>query len=601
MSIFRSSSASNPHRLPISRQAESSEAAARPTLKRLNSKVSSPIKRAGSATSLSTPSSVPHSLLQEIPGYAQQRIRLRSARARAGYTGGSTSRAEMERKDEPLKAEGSEPVCSQEERKDLEDILTALSQAWMDVGSPRDKDFSRVGVDEDDTCSNIGYRTVNPNSEKSSQQSKRRPLSAFSHATTSASSRPSSANSVGRPFSRPSSANSAGRPGSTGRSTYANITTRLLSRGDRPTSATTAASAHSLRRCASSAAILETEETTNPLEESRLQRRESLKTLQNLRQEQMLSAIRPGLRTALLGFSAPKIGMARSAATIPEVPPSYEQAVRIYGHFRRLQTLSRETFEAANAAAALERADDDEEMLDGQTLALNDEEDDLKPVGWNTFFDWLEEEEQFGIDAAVKAALRALLRGLKVWRAQRSSDFRCQQGVSLTMLLEWIYPCARRQDLSKMLCWMANFEIKKLQQETPRVIDAEERKQLVRIFLTTYSEGRPTITALEVAGGRNPDSWMKRATLVDTKTAQAVFGDADIDITKFLEMMCPRGIRGHEGVSQVMTEDGVRLIRCRNEAIGFDGWIREDPAEHEIITRRAVKALEEEAWRWKRC
>ncbi|CAE8730016.1 unnamed protein product, partial [Polarella glacialis] len=359
--------------------------------------------------------------------------------------------------------------------------------------------------------------------------------------------------------------------------------------------------------------------------EAQRQARQSMFSLKNtLREEKAMSGIPLGFWVTMLGFPCPRLGQqpqTRGAHSQPavaeffasvEVPvgeandtktaASVQQVLRIFGHFRRLQQMDDGAIQRSTEPVDGCASDDSDGVVwDDVGSAALPPVDELAPVSWETMLFWIEQEKNCGLDASYMSLCASLISALKIWRRQRASPEQQRQGVSLTMLLQWI--CGDKASdlaLSVMLSWIGFAEMQKLRQETPRLIDADDRKQLTRIFERGFAKGRPRITTEDLAGGKYPDVYTKRLTLVDATVAEAVFGNKEVDLPAFLEHMCDSDARGHENVTKVRLPDGNRLAYCNRQALDFKGWILQDAPDHEKEQRRLVDALEAEVLKCRR-
>lgn len=223
----------------------------------------------------------------------------------------------------------------------------------------------------------------------------------------------------------------------------------------------------------------------------------------------------------------------------------------------------------------------------------------LPAVSWHVLLGWMEQEVDFSRKADFKRSCSSVFRALKAWRALGASRMERKSGVRLSNFFQWMWPSSSCSDIADMFRKLGLHEITKLRQSTPRLIDADERRQLERVFGFFDSKGTGWCSPQDFAGGRNPDLATKRLTLVDAHTVRHVFGADEISLDDFLEFMS-EAKRGHENVVQVDTgESGRRLIKSTREVLGFIGWLFEDQhrGEHDA-QRRLVDALEAEVLKW---
>merc|ERR1712228_981540 len=130
-------------------------------------------------------------------------------------------------------------------------------------------------------------------------------------------------------------------------------------------------------------------------------------------------------------------------------------------------------------------------------------------------------------------------------------------------------------------------------------------RQLTNIFAAMATEGRTSITADDIAGGKLQDIETKLKNIVDADTVRAVVTQKEIDLTLFVELFCDNGYRAHEGQTKVLREEGnklVKLVHHTRETIGFSGWVYHDDdiSQEEMLTRQRIDALEDEYKRWRK-
>lgn len=198
-------------------------------------------------------------------------------------------------------------------------------------------------------------------------------------------------------------------------------------------------------------------------------------------------------------------------------------------------------------------------------------------------------------DARLKSVCTGLYRALKSLRQAQASQCQRSSGVSLVMLLRWVWPFAKSTEMADILSWICIHELNKISFPDPEIIDAPDRKQILGIFQALTTDGEGYLTSKDFAGGERPD---KLKNIVDAETVQAVCGDG-MNENEFLEMLCEEGFRGHPEATRVFLKDGSILERQRREAVGFSGWMLKDPPSQEDVIRRRVDALEAEVRRWR--
>lgn len=225
---------------------------------------------------------------------------------------------------------------------------------------------------------------------------------------------------------------------------------------------------------------------------------------------------------------------------------------------------------------------------------------ELIPVTWPTIFRWIQREIDFSRGARHTSVCKALLRALKLWRQFQATPAQSYFGVSLNMLLQWLWPGATYLSLARMLTCICHHELEKLRQPTPQVIHSQDRRQLEGIFNSLDPKGRGHVTAEDIAGGSAQDLETKLRNIVDADTVRAVCGDGHIEQTEFLELMCEDNFRAHEGATRVLMADGRRIVEVKHKVTGFRGWLHEEVPKSEQLQRRIVEALESEISRYHR-
>lgn len=240
---------------------------------------------------------------------------------------------------------------------------------------------------------------------------------------------------------------------------------------------------------------------------------------------------------------------------------------------------------------------DSEESPRPENLLPLERVKELGPVSWSTMFKWVENKADFATNFRVRSAINTLLRALKHWLKSLASV--ALEGVTLGLLFRWIWPAVRFDEVADMLSWICLHELEKLQQISPPLISAQERKQLLSLF-EVMAGGKDHCVPEDIAGGKSKDMDTKLKNIVDAHTVRAVCGaQAKIHFPDFLELMCQDGFRAHEGSTRVLLEDGSTLILVEKKQLGFYGWMFEDPPREELPQRRRVAALENEVNRWR--
>jgi hypothetical protein len=333
--------------------------------------------------------------------------------------------------------------------------------------------------------------------------------------------------------------------------------------------------------------------------------------------DMMLGDICAGLRTIILKEDSPE---GRVAGRRPNcfsqsdrIEGNQEGTLIVYRTYRQL--LEEDTQTQRHSHDHDGEADGDAESEDECTL-LEDEQrqrrhdreklvkdlqvcPEMMPISWHSFLMWVQKRSDLADDCKVKSTCGFLNRALKAWRDLEASAAQSVLGVSLNMMLQWIWPCATYDNIARMLTWIGRHEFEKIRQPTPRVISREDRAQLESIFKNLDHRQQGHISAEDLAGGAAQDSEAKVRNIVDADTVKAVYGSADIAFFQFLEIMCEDNFRGHEDAMTAQLEDGRRLVYVSREVTRCSGWLLRDAPKSEESQRALVDAIELEVGRWK--
>jgi hypothetical protein len=345
----------------------------------------------------------------------------------------------------------------------------------------------------------------------------------------------------------------------------------------------------------------------------------------NVRLEMMIADICAGLRTIILNEAPPDRRKARhenkpviDINSDERVEGSPETTLVVYRTYR---SLLEEDIPTQGRSHIVAESGDQDAGSDDDFLGPDEEQrhrrhekertascdqvcPELMPIDWQTFFTWIDRKSDLAEDCRVKSACQALLRALKIWRQVEASVAQSCLGVSLNMLFQWVWPCAKYKNVARMLAWIGRHEFEKIRQPTPRVISKESREQLEGIFCSLSSQrgDEPSemyITAEDLAGGASQDTTeAKLRNIVDVDTVLAVYGRAPITLLEFLEIMCEDNFRGHEDATLCTLEDGRRLVYVSREVTGCRGWLFQDAPQSEESQRAYVEAIEVEVDRW---
>jgi hypothetical protein len=223
---------------------------------------------------------------------------------------------------------------------------------------------------------------------------------------------------------------------------------------------------------------------------------------------------------------------------------------------------------------------------------------ELARITWPTLVSWAQHLEDLAEDFRYRSVCAALIRSLDLWRRKQATAHERRFGVSLGNLIKWMWPEVTEEHIEQMMTWICMVELAKFRQPTPRVIDHSERRILEGMFQRMDSEKRGYCTAEDIAGGEEQNSRNVMKNIVDVDTVKAVIGQGHIGLIQFLELMCENGFRAHEHATQVLLDDGRKLIQQRREQVGMTMWVYEGLPPEEELARRLADVFEAEIASW---
>jgi hypothetical protein len=235
--------------------------------------------------------------------------------------------------------------------------------------------------------------------------------------------------------------------------------------------------------------------------------------------------------------------------------------------------------------------------------------EDLMPISWASFLLWVQREYDFAGHFRYKAMCSALMRALKRWREWEASPAQRFYGVSLSMMFQLMFPSLLYQDMAQLFTWIALYEIERIRQPTPRVLEPEDRRHLESIFHTMDTTGRGYVTAKDIAGGSQDMDQRLNKNVVDEDTVKLVFGDKPLDLQAYLEMMCEDNFRANENskvaifvsANQYGSHMQIRkLVEVNHPVVSFTGWMYDPTPKEEETPRRLIKAIEDEVSKWRK-
>jgi len=236
---------------------------------------------------------------------------------------------------------------------------------------------------------------------------------------------------------------------------------------------------------------------------------------------------------------------------------------------------------------------------------------ELTRISWKAILNWVQNQEDLSEDFRKRSVVAALNRALQNWRKKLASPRQRRNGVSLAMLISWIWPNVTDEHITRMMEWICMFELDKFRQPTPPLMDAQDRKVLESIFHIMDRHGKGSVLPEDIAGGKDQDLADKLRNIVDADTVKAVIGEDRITLLPFLELMCENGVRAHEGAKQVwIVEDSSekegkigevrkKIVQQDRKAIGKKVWVFEGNPPEEEQARRLADVFEAEVLRWR--
>eukprot|EP00930_Biecheleria_cincta_P012519 TRINITY_DN11644_c0_g1_i1.p1 TRINITY_DN11644_c0_g1~~TRINITY_DN11644_c0_g1_i1.p1 ORF type:complete len:827 (+),score=135.04 TRINITY_DN11644_c0_g1_i1:87-2567(+) len=236
---------------------------------------------------------------------------------------------------------------------------------------------------------------------------------------------------------------------------------------------------------------------------------------------------------------------------------------------------------------------------------------ELTRISWKSILNWVQHMEDLAEDFRKRSVIAALNRALQNWRKKLASPRQRRNGVSLAMLISWIWPNVTEQHMTQMMEWICMFELDKFRQPTPPLMDAQDRKVLESIFHTMDRHGKGSVLPEDIAGGKDQVVADKLKNIVDADTVKAVIGEDRVTLLPFLELMCENGYRAHEGAKEVwVCEDSSnregkigevrkKIVQQNRKAIGKKIWVVEGNPPEEEQARRLADVFEAEVLRWR--
>jgi len=287
-----------------------------------------------------------------------------------------------------------------------------------------------------------------------------------------------------------------------------------------------------------------------------------------------------------------------------------EEAITVYDTSIELEGMSPQSAEESTTIDETDEAMDEDGVEEGPMAIPTSSADPkrLPPISWPTFQLWVESKEANTEDARVKLMCGTLLKALKVWRATQASPEERRDGMFFHTMLMWIWPACSPNGIARMLTAIARMEIDKINHPTPPLISDDERNVIETLFNHMDLKGKGYLTAADLAGGDNQDLQTRLKNTIDAATVRDIFGkDCTVSLTRFYELMCEDGFRGHPEVTRVICDDGlasqgstgVAIVKVVKRVLSYEGWWLEDVPAKEVNLRRRIDELEAEVKWWR--
>lgn len=224
---------------------------------------------------------------------------------------------------------------------------------------------------------------------------------------------------------------------------------------------------------------------------------------------------------------------------------------------------------------------------------------ELARISWKSILNWVQHTEDLTEDFRKRSVVAALNRALQNWRNRLASPRQRRSGVSLPMLISWMWPNVTDEHITRMMEWICIIELEKFRQPTPPLMDAQDRQALESIFNTMDRHGKGSVLPEDIAGGKDQNVADKLKNIVDADTVKAVTGEGRITFLPFLELMCENGYLAHEGAKQVLLANGKTIVQQDRKAIGKKVWVFDGNPPEEEQPRRLADVFEAEVLRWR--
>lgn len=209
--------------------------------------------------------------------------------------------------------------------------------------------------------------------------------------------------------------------------------------------------------------------------------------------------------------------------------------------------------------------------------------------------------EYLAADFRYRSVTAALNRALHLWRKKQATPRQRQEGVDLSMMIQWTWPDVKEDRIADMMKWIFESELEKFRQPTPRLMDPHDRRILEALFRRLDENGVGSCAPEDIAGGEE-ETDDRKENIVDVETVKAVIGEDRIELLPFLELMCEiseTGVRAHPGAAEVFRQDSRKLVLQHRRAVGGKIWVFDGTPEDEEQCRRVADVFEAEVLRWR--
>lgn len=226
---------------------------------------------------------------------------------------------------------------------------------------------------------------------------------------------------------------------------------------------------------------------------------------------------------------------------------------------------------------------------------------ELARITWHTVLGWAQHMEDLAADFRYRSVTAALNRALHLWRKKQATPRQRQEGVDLSMMIQWTWPDVKEDRIADMMQWIFESELEKFRQPTPRLMDPHDRRILEALFRRLDENGVGSCAPEDIAGGEE-ETDDRKENIVDVETVKAVIGEDRIELLPFLELMCEiseTGVRAHPGAAEVFRQDSRKLVLQHRRAVGGKIWVFDGTPEDEEQCRRVADVFEAEVLRWR--